>query len=351
MMDNIDTHHGLPRSIRREKIFIDVFEMYEENLINVLDEFPFRIKYKNEKAYDTGGVCRDMFSSFWDEVFVQHFDGERLVVPSVRPGVDMAKFKILGTILAHGFMVCGFLPVRVAFPVIASVLLGTDVKIPDIVLMESFVDFLASYESSILRDGIVQAQTDHTLTPTTKSSLIDLLSRFGCTEMPTSKNLLQLITGVAKHYILGKTFGTLYSMRSGVPLTYYDFWRTYTVEDVFDLYKALNATTTSVLRSISEPNNMNAAEERVYSYLIAFVGNMKSDELRLFMRFVTGSSVMIAKTINVSFNNITGLARRPISHTCDCGLELSISYSTFPEFEQEFYKVLSNEYSWIMDAL
>ena len=92
-------------------------------------------------------------------------------------------------------------------------------------------------------------------------------------------------------------------------------------------------------------------EASFFSYLMNFIGNMKRDDLRLFLRFVTGSSVMLAQKINVSFNNITGIARRPISHTCDCGLELSIAYSTFPEFEQEFYKILQHEYSWIMDAL
>ena len=79
---------------------------------------------------------------------------------------------------------------------------------------------------------------------------------------------------------------------------------------------------------------MNSAEERVYSYLVTFVGNM-NDELRLFIRFVTSSSVVV----KISFNNLSGLARCPISHTCDCGLELSIAYSTFPEFEKEFAKV------------
>ena len=40
---------------------------------------------------------------------------------------------------------------------------------------------------------------------------------------------------------------------------------------------------------------MNAAEERVYGYLVSFVGNMKLEELRLFLRFITGSSVCIDK--------------------------------------------------------
>lgn len=230
MMDNIDTHHGLPRAVRRENIYMDVLEMYEKNMEDILGEFPFRVEYENEKAFDTGGVCRDMFSSFWEEAYLQHFDGERLLVPS---GIDISKFKLLGTILAHGFMVCGFLPVRIAFPVIAAVVLGPDVKIPDTILIESFVDFLASHGSAILRDAVLQVQTNRSLTSSMTSNLADLLNRFGCTEMPMSENLLRLITGVSQHYFMGKTFCTLHSMRAGVPITYLNFWLNYTILQFF----------------------------------------------------------------------------------------------------------------------
>ena len=91
---------------------------------------------------------------------------------------------------------------------------------------------------------------------------------------------------------------------------------------------------------------MNPAEDRVFGFLLAFIGNMRWSELRLFLRFVTGSSVLLAKKIKVSFNNLTGLARRPISHTCDCTIELPISYATYPEFELEF---LTSEVSWAME--
>ena len=169
--------------------------------------------------------------------------------------------------------------------------------------------------------------------------------------MPNSKNLLRLVAGVAKYHFMGKTFGTLFTMRTGVPHSYHTFWVTFSVEELFTLYKALNATTDSVLRLLKEPECMNVAQERLFSYLTTYIGNMKSDELRLFLRFVTGSSVVVAQHISVSFNRISGAARRPISHTCDCSLQLSIDYSTFPEFEQEFSKVLSSEYSWFMDGI
>ena len=58
----------------------------------------------------------------WEEAYLKKFDGESLLVPAIHPNTDMASFPILGTVLAHGFMVCGYLPVRIAFPVLAAAL-------------------------------------------------------------------------------------------------------------------------------------------------------------------------------------------------------------------------------------
>ena len=52
----------------------------------------------------------------------------------------------------------------------------------------------------------------------------------------------------------------------------------------------------------------------------------------------------------VRFNNLSGLERRPISHTCSCVLELPSSYEMFEYFAHEFQAVLSEESSWKIDA-
>lgn len=96
----------------------------------------------------------------------------------------------------------------------------------------------------------------------------------------------------------------------------------------------------------------NANEERILGYLQQFIGSMNHDTLRKFLRFVTGSSVCLTNFIRVSFNGLTGFSRRPISHTCDCMLELPATYGTYPDFVEEFEVVLSQpENSWIMDGL
>ena len=72
------------------------------------------------------------------------------------------------------------------------------------------------------------------------------------------------------------------------------------------------------------------------------------------MRFVTGSCVCITPVIRITFNSLSGLARRPIAHTCDCSLELPTTYSNYNDFRGEFQSILmdtENEFSWRMDAL
>ena len=75
-----------------------------------------------------------------------------LLIPAMHPNTDMATFPILGTVPSHGFMVCGYLPVRIAFPVLAAALCGPAIYIPDMIIVESFIDYLTTHESSILRN-------------------------------------------------------------------------------------------------------------------------------------------------------------------------------------------------------
>ena len=105
----------LPHIIRRSNIFIDVIQNSE-----ALKEFPLRIHFQDEIAFDSGGVCRDMFSGFWEEAYFKFFDGSSLHTPVLHATIDMTKLPLLGKILSHGFLVCGYLPIRVAFPSLAA---------------------------------------------------------------------------------------------------------------------------------------------------------------------------------------------------------------------------------------
>ncbi|KAL5481514.1 hypothetical protein EMCRGX_G021692 [Ephydatia muelleri] len=234
MSDN--THQGVGRAFHRDHVYEDVIKTYEDNLEEILKDYPFRVRFINEKAVDMGGVCRDLFSAFWEDSYVKIFDGEKLLVPAVRPNPDMAVLRLHGTILSHGFMVCGFLPIRIAFPVLAAIFFGPEVEVPDSIILDSFIDYLAAYESSFISQALTKVQNNNQLPSTLQGQIISTLSRMGCVQVPTKANLKE----------------------------------TMTVSEFFGLYKALNATSERVLDLIEEPSAMNSAEKRIFSYLITF---------------------------------------------------------------------------------
>ena len=149
----------------------------------------------------------------------------------------MAIFLILGTILSLGFMVCSYLPVRIAFPVLAATLCGPIVKIPDAILLDSFTDYLATYESLLLRDSIAQSKQKLPFSSQAQAQLINILSRLDCTEIPSPSNIKRLAISVANHLFLGKLLGALdlFALNSGVPILYNSFWKHFSIGQLFDL--------------------------------------------------------------------------------------------------------------------
>ena len=117
----------------------------------VLDEYPLRIKFAGEMGFDCGGVFRDniMFSAYRNEAYQQYFDGSTLLVPALHPSVNMSALPCLGTILSHGYLLCNFLPTRIAFPALAFILLGFAAKIPKNILIERLAESPSSFEASV----------------------------------------------------------------------------------------------------------------------------------------------------------------------------------------------------------
>ena len=70
----------------------------------------------SEEAVDDGGVQRDMFSAFWVDAYSHLFEGAK--TPMVQPGIDIGTFSKL---VSHGYLACGFLPVRIALPSLITI--------------------------------------------------------------------------------------------------------------------------------------------------------------------------------------------------------------------------------------
>ena len=123
------------------KILLSIYGM-----TTVSEEYPVRIKFYGELANDIGGVSRDMYSPFWEECYKILFDGSNTLVLLLE--CDSNAFATLETILSHGYLVCSFLPLRIAKPVIMESL-GPDhnrYNIADSILTESFLKHITLFE-------------------------------------------------------------------------------------------------------------------------------------------------------------------------------------------------------------
>lgn len=222
MLDSVDTHHGMPHCIRRSTLYEDCFTLCEQHFATLKMEYPFRIAYQHEQAVDTGGVARDMFSGFWELAYVNDMDGASTCIPMVNPHITLSRYNVLGSIICHGFMSTGFLPSRLSFPVLAYTLLGCDVEIPQCIIADCFMDYISDFERSVFYDALRSREAD--FPPRLQETLVRVLGGMGCRKVPSSHNITQLITDVARHELMVKPLAAMHSLRVGLPTEYLAFW-------------------------------------------------------------------------------------------------------------------------------
>ena len=308
---------------------------------------PFRVKFVGEKGIDTGGLSREAFSTFWELAYQKHFDGTCLLTPLMCGGIDNNVLQVLGRILSFG---CGFLPMRVAFPSLLSVLLGPQPSVSCEVLIATFKDCLNPVDIVTLNEAF--ACRAGVFPQALANRLIALFSRFDSLEVPKPATLLRLCEQSARYLFITKPYAALSEMAKGVPVQHQRFWKKMGADGLYRLYVSLAISSLKVIDSIEEPLVVSPSEQKVFNYLVQFVGCLKVDELQKFLRFCTGSSVCFGKPITLAFNSQTGMARRPIAHVCDCVLELSRVYSSYPDFSREFAAILASEDNgWLIDGI
>ena len=339
---------GATHYLKRGNIFEEVLQLYQANE-ELLHETPFKVAFVGERAVDLGGVCREMYSAFWEEAYTRLFDGSGLLIPITHKKAVMQTFSTLGRILSHGYLECGYLPCRIAFPSLASICLGTQIEIPDELLLSAFADFISPIEASFIKECF--AIKGSTFSSLCRDKLISILSRFGTREISSPSNIREQCTEAAYREFMSKPMAAISAIHSGIPQIHKGFWNAITVDDLYKLYSSLTASPAKVVDMLVEPVAANPAQERVFGYLVQYIGSMKISEVQRFLRFVTGSSVCLTGGITIEFNGVSGLGRRPFGHTCPNTLEISSNYSTYLDFATEFNCVLNdNEYAWIMDG-
>ena len=119
-----------------------------------------------------------------------------------------------------------------------------------------------------------------------------------------------------------------------------EFWHNVTEPEIDALYSSCTPTPEKVLKCLNvEP--LSKKEETVVTYLQRFIRSSSQETLERFLQYCTGVSMLLpGGGITIHFvNQISDIARRPVSKTCFKILELAGQYENFRRFKQtmEFY--------------
>ena len=224
-MKGLKLQRGTRSSIVCNEEYDSILKLYQEpQLADTLSKYPLRIHFIGEKGIDLGGVCRDAFTAFFDIAYRKYFDGSTLLIPAIHPGTDTMALKTLGCIVSHAYRTSGILPVRIAFPCLAQILLPHNhLTIPDDIYLQTFYDSLSVHDQGIIKIALDEIQQERvSFSDGVKASLHTLLS---CRELPRPANLRRISLQIAKFQFELQPSGAIAAMKGGIAVQHNPFGR------------------------------------------------------------------------------------------------------------------------------
>ena len=324
--------------IIRQTLVDNLLELYKDpdiasKTLNVI--------FEGEAGVDCRGLTRDLFTSFWREVTKDLFTGEDCVVPDLplhRRRKEAWKFESLGRILTHTVALTTTVPSTLARSVLVK--LASDTEVDDDCLLTDLLLFVTLREKELL----TKAMSDFSsLTTDEYSRLQNFYIAHGFHTLPKATEILDQILAIAHQDLVKKPESLVSRMRAGIPASHMAaFWKRLSADDIAHILDAQRPTPEKVVDVITSPmDDMTGDQDRTLYFLKEFVAGLDFDTLTDFLLFVTGS-VHQPDKINVTFTTLTGLERRPITHTCFNQLEVPTTYGSIKEFKREFMSVLAS---------
>ena len=173
----------------------------------------------------------------------------------------------------------------------------------------------------------------------------NVLERFNCRKLVTSSNIINAVIELAQQELIQKPH-IMASVMAPVLWTILDFLCFRSPEKQAAFYEAVKPTPRKIIK-ILVSNPVTESERECLKFFERLIRGLESKQIKTLMRFITGSEVIAAENIEVTFTQMKGTLRRPNSHTCGPVLELPSTYSNFCELREEFLNILNgNDWEW-----
>ncbi|KAL3973707.1 hypothetical protein ACER0C_024914 [Sarotherodon galilaeus] len=295
-----------------------------------------RILPDNTEEPGTGsGILRDVLTCFWHEFYERCTLGATVKVPFIGHDFPAEKWKAVGRILLKGYEECQYFPNKLAIPFLEQVLFNgvySDLK-------AHFLQFVSSQECDVLMEAVKN------FSAVDLDDLVEVLDSYGCRKRITAETLPTILDEIAHKELVQK------------PMFVIDCWReiinphiSLSPEALTKLFSELQPTSKKVCQLLKFAVDLTPQQKEVKNHLKRFIRELDNIKLQKFMRFCTGSDLIVTNSIYVEFQDMTEFTRRPVEHTCGNVLQLANSYENFPDFRSEFNAVLESNV-WVMDIV
>ncbi|XP_038147514.1 uncharacterized protein LOC119787622 [Cyprinodon tularosa] len=288
-----------------------------------------------EEAGSGSGILRDVLTCFWNEFYERCTLGTTVKVPFIRHDFTAEKWKAVGRILLKSYQDCQYFPNKLAIPFLEQVLFNGVYSD----LQGHFLQFVSSQECEVLREAVKN------ISAVDFDDLLEVLDSYDCRKQITAENLPTIIDEIAHKELVQK------------PMFVIDCWReviyphlSITPEELIKLFSDLQPTPRKVCQLLKFEEDLSPMQKEVGNYLKRFIRELDDVKIQKFMRFCTGSDLIVTNSIYVEFQDMTDFTRRPVGHTCGSILQIADSYENFPDFRSEFNAVLESNV-WVMDIV
>ena len=331
-------------SVHRQTLLSDLFMAYEDPMVS---ESEIEVQLLNEDAVDFGGVTRDMFCSFWDELIndTELFSGIDSKVPifnASNASSAMKKLPIVGRILSHSYLVTGCFPTSLSLVSVISMFLGSSAPINDDILLNCLFEYLPRPESKFISQALSLSSFDEL----TLNRLIDIYATNGLTRIPTPANLRTDILYLATFLLRLQPQICFSTILGGMSSSQRSAWSSLQVKDFVQIYTQQSLSAEKIIEALDPDSSLlTADQERVYYFLKTFIREVTPEYLKRLIRFITGSSNLLVSSLPITFHSAKQF---PKAMTCSNTLILSSFYQTYSSFRNDLMSVLQNEDAFLM---
>ena len=309
-------------------------------LINFLQDQEFDLRLdkllivlKTEMGVDSGGVLRDVLSEFWETFYQKNTMGSSVKVPITTHQMQKGEWEAVAKVLIIGYKQEGYFPInlsRVFLERCISMLAHSDKEV-----LAEFLATLPEMDKEVCEMALKDYDT------VDEDELMEIFSTYEARVLPRRETIEQILGEISHLTIFQKP---AFISECWSPLLQQYLWPLLPEGGLSEVFSELSVSHKKVLQILMIQEDISRAEKVTTDALKRYIKNCSIDRLCAFLRFCTGSELMVGKKITVSITApMSEFCLRPIAHTCGPVLEVSSSYDNYLLLREHFDRVIDSK--------